>query len=66
MRALKFNNEHKKSNAKLLYDLMKIIIVVLILTPIAKQAYDMFFILTGTLLCILSWVGAYIFERGVK
>ena len=66
MRILKFNNEHKKSNAKLLYDIMKITIAVLILAPIAKQEYELFFILTGTTLCALLWTGAYFFERSIK
>ena len=66
MRTLKFNNEHKKSNAKLLYDIMKIVIAVLILAPIAKQEYELFFILTGTVLCIVLWALAYLFERGVE
>ena len=66
MRALKFNNEHRKSNAKLLYDTMKIIIAVLILAPIAKQEYELLFILTGAVLCVVLWIVAYLFERDLK
>ena len=61
-----FNNEHKKSNAKLLYDLMKIIIAVLLLAPIARHEHELVFILTGSVLCALSWVAAYLFERSIK
>ena len=50
MRALKFNNEHRKSNAKLLYDIMKIAIAVLILAPIAKGCDATLWVVTKLLL----------------
>ena len=50
-----FNVEHKKSNAKLCYDTIKIILAIMILTPVAKQKYNTDFILTGLLICSLLW-----------
>ena len=60
------NNEHKKSNAKLFYDLLKIVLAILVLTPIARKSYEPFFVVTSLIACIILWLIAYLLERSVK
>ena len=65
-----FNNEHRKSNAKLFYDFIKIIFTIIILSPIAKSNFNFVIsekiLLTCLLICGLLWGVAYLFERGTK